>query len=104
MLKLRNLENNMKYSNSSMNLLAEILSQELSSDKVEESIKPLDSSMSLIPDEYDIKEKVEELLTQTMASCKQNGESIYKIFAMCACIIAGASTVVSCIYEPDDNA
>lgn len=87
----------------SMRILADFLKNDVEANKVAEAIGPLDSSISSLPDSYGIKEKIEQMLEQTIILSKQNGDSSYKVFSMCASIIAGASTVVSCFVEAEDG-
>jgi hypothetical protein len=86
-----------------MRILADFLKNDVDASKIAEAIEPLDNSISALPDSYGIKEKIEQMLEQTIVLSKQNGDSSYKVFSMCASIIAGASTVVSCFIEADDS-
>ena len=100
MLKVKPTEKKMIRSES-MKLLADFLKNDFPADKVVEAIEPLDSSIESLPEEYSIKEKIEEMITQTILLSKENGESSHKVYAMCASAIAGASTVVACFIDTE---
>lgn len=104
MLKIKPSDRNQSIESPSMRLMADFLKVELvDSDKIAEAITPLDKSIAALPDSYGVKDKLEEMLYQTITLSKQNGESSYRVFSMCAGIIAGATTVVACFVEGDDD-
>lgn len=103
MLKMRSTDMMNTIESPSMKLLADFLKNDVQVEKVAEAIAPLDSSISSLPESYGIKDKIEQMLSQTIALSRENGDSSYKVFSMCASIIAGASTVVSCFVEADDS-
>ena len=102
-MKFKPNERNFQLSSESMKILYEVLKVELPEEEVLRSIAPLDSSIMILPDQYDVKKNVEEVIKNTIALSRENKESVYKIYAMCASIVAGASTVVACLYEQDGD-
>lgn len=103
MLKVKPSDKYSSIESPSMKILADFLKNDIQIDEVMQAISPLDNSMSALPDSYGIKDKIEQMLEQTILLSKQNGDSSFKVFSMCASIIAGASTVVSCFVEADDS-
>ena len=79
-------------------MLAEHLKSGMTSEKISESLMPLDKSLAEMPDQFEISTKLESMLMHTIKTSIESGESVYKVYAMCACVIAGASIVVSSIY------
>ena len=102
MLKVKPTDRTMINSHS-MKLLADFLKQDIPLDKVVEAIAPLDNSIEALPESYNIKQKIEDMLVQTISLSKENGESSYKVYAMCASAIAGASTVVACFVDSEEE-
>lgn len=103
MLKMKTTDITSTIESPSMKSLADFLKNDVQIDKVIEAITPLDNSIAALPESYGIKDKIEQMLSQTIELSRENGDSSYKVFSMCASIIAGASTVVSCFVEADDS-
>jgi hypothetical protein len=92
-------DNVLQLSSPAIKKLAEHLKSEMPSEKMGESLIPLDKSLAGMPEEYGIKDKLESMLMHTIVQSIKSGESVYKVYAVCASVIAGASIVVSSIYE-----
>lgn len=104
MLKVNPMDKTPILSSKSMKFLAEYLKQSgVSGDDISKALVVMDRSIFMITDQCNVRENIENLLLQTIASAKENADSPHKVYQMCTCIVAGATTVIACFACQESN-